>query len=95
MKQKRFKTKDIYLSAVLMALGAKLEATNRTDPRHQEFEFSSVVDDVVIDENKQLDVQHGVDFELVERQYANAELMINAVKFKESLQRMKSVVHSQ
>ena len=89
-----YRTKDIYLGAILLALGAKLESVDRTDPRHQEFEFSSVEDAVGIEEDKYLEVVRGVDFSAVETQYANAELMINVVKFKEAIQRMKSLVHS-
>lgn len=86
---KTYKTRDIYLAAVLIVLGAKLDRTDKADPRHQEFHFSANVENSPVDE-----ILHGIDFEKVETDYANAELMINAVKFKEALQRMKSIIHS-
>lgn len=86
---KNYKTKDIYLAAVMLALGAKLDHTDKSDPRHQEFHFSEYEGKGPVDE-----LLHSVDFEKVELDYANAKLEINAVKFKEALQRMKSIIHS-
>lgn len=93
MQKKIYKTKNIYLAAILLALGAKLENTDRSDPRHQEFEFSS---ETGIEEtaNKQIVAKSGVDFECIEKDYANKELMINAWDFQESIQRMKALIHS-
>jgi hypothetical protein len=87
------RTKDIYLSAAWLALGAKYEKVDRTDPRHMEFFFSSGKDDVST-QNDILTVSMEVDLELIEKQWANAELIVNAIKFKEALQRMKALVHS-
>jgi hypothetical protein len=86
-------TKDIYLSAAWLSLGAKYEKVDRTDPRHMEFFFSSGVD-AVSTENGKLSVSREIDLENIENQWANAELMVNATKFKEALQRMKAIVHS-
>lgn len=89
-----YKTKDIYLASVILALGGKLDHTDKTDPRHQEFHFSPVGEDIFVDNSSPLTISHSLDFEQIETDYANADLMINAVKFKEALQRMKSVIHS-
>jgi len=91
---KQYKTKDIYMAAILLALGAKLEKTDRTDPRHQEFEFSTPETGIKETDDKQVKVQSGLDFECIETAYANADLMVNAVAFKEAIQRMKSLIHS-
>ena len=86
-------TKDIYLSAAWLSLGAKYEKVDRVDPRHMEFFFSSGNDSVSTSDGK-LKISREVDLENIEKQWANAELMVNATKFKEALQRMKAVVHS-
>lgn len=90
MIQKK-KTKDIYLAAAYMVLGAKLENVDRTDPRHQEFTFS-------LDKCKvgfEAVITTGRDLDAFEMDWANATLTVNAVKYKEALQRMKALVHSQ
>jgi hypothetical protein len=87
-------TKDIYLSAAWLALGAKYERVDRSEPRHMEFFFSSGEDHVSEPARGTLVIMRDVDLELIEKQWANAELVVNAVKFKEALQRMKSLVHS-
>lgn len=86
-------TKDIYLAAIFLAMGAKYEKVDKTDQRHQVFYFSTDEDQVATP-GSQIVVTRGVDFEMIEQQYANEELLINAVKFKQALQRMKSIVHS-
>jgi len=82
-------TKDIYLSAAWMALGAKFEKVDRTDPRHQEFFFSSGKADFT-----DLLAGEEIDLNEIEKQWANEDLRINAVHFKNALQRMKALVHS-
>ena len=84
------KTSDIYLAAALLSLGAKLENTNKDDPRHMEFEFSSPSD-----------FQTGALRDLTEKslddlesQWVNRTLSVNAFDFAEAIKRMKSIVHS-
>ena len=83
-------TRDIYLAAVWMASGAKFIKADRTDPKHQVFHFSMETPDdefgKLITPNKSMDV--------IEKQWINGELMINAVKFKDAIQRMKGVIYS-
>ncbi|MHA2246911.1 MAG: DUF5659 domain-containing protein [Candidatus Hodarchaeales archaeon] len=71
-------TRDIYLAAVWMALGAKFIKADRTDPKHQVFYFES----------------DALDFEDVEKQWTNAELTVNAIQFKDAIQRMKGIIYS-
>lgn len=96
--KKKYNTRDVYLAATLLALGAKLDTIDRTDPKHQVFHFSSEEDNIEADAEAKsgqiLKLTRGVDFECVERDYTNGELMINVVKFKEAIQRMKSLIHS-
>lgn len=97
MKNK-IETTDIYFCAALLALGSKLENVDKTDPRHMKFtvsrngyEFQSVnLHNAVTDTIASFQA----DLEYYEKQWANGELMINAIQFKEAIQRMKSVVHS-
>jgi len=86
-------TKDIYLAAAWMASGAKYEKVDKTDPRHQEFYFSSTNEEPTPDGSMVL-VLKVVNMEEIKEQWVNAELMVNAVQFKEALQRMKSIIHS-
>ena len=83
-------TKDIYLSALWMAMGAKFERVDRTDPRHQVFYFSE--SDVPAPDGSRVLV--GIDLLDLEKQWVNKEIKVNAWEFKEAIQRMKSIIHS-
>jgi hypothetical protein len=88
MKNK-IETTDIYLTAALLALGSKLESVDKSDPRHMKF--------VVISkefESENLPKAPNGDLGLYENEWANGTLLINAVAFKDAIQRMKSVIHS-
>lgn len=98
-------TTDIYFAAVLLASGAKLEKTDRTDPRHMVFHFSSplrplppalsgssggAVDAVTL----VLKQEPTVDLEKLEVEWVNQSLSINAYQLCEAVKRMKSIVHT-
>ena len=89
------KTTDIYLCAALLALGAKLEGVDKSDPRHMQFTVISNVpkfeSPILADAVKDLAV---LDLDYYENEWANGTLMINATYFKDAIQRMKSVIHS-
>lgn len=85
-------TKDIYLAATWLALGARHERTDKTDERHMEFFFSpkplfetGVLSGTPVD---------GQDLEKIEGDWVNGCVMVNAVKYKDALQRLKAVIHS-
>ncbi len=87
-------TTDIYLAAAFLALGAKLEKTDRTDPRHMEFHFSSPV---VVHLENSVPLSDGtpkLDLNKLETDWVNKSLVINAFEFAEAIKRMKSIVHS-
>lgn len=96
MKDK-IETTDIYLSAALLALGARLDSVDKTDPRHMKFTIISNVPKFSSDalskafENGSLPI---IDLEYYEREWVNGSLMINAVRYKNAIQQMKSSVHS-
>lgn len=73
-----FGTKDIYLAAALVALGATYIGADKSEPRHMEFQF----------------LNDGFDYDSVHTDWVNSVLKVNAVAFKNALQQMKSVVHS-
>jgi len=81
------KTTDIYFAAALLSLGAKLESTNKDDPRHMEFEFSvnHALDDIQV---------QAPDLDVLENKWVNRTLQVNAFEFAEAIKRMKSLVHS-
>lgn len=85
-------TKDIYLAAAWLSLGAKHDHTDKTDARHMEFFFSpkplfetGVLSGTAVD---------GQDLEKIEGDWVNGCVMVNAVVYKEALQRLKAVIHS-
>jgi len=78
-KREDFETKDIYLSAIFIALGGFYSHADKSDPRHQIFYFRD---------------NGNVNFDEVVSEYVMGTLVINAAAFKESIQRMKSVIHS-
>ncbi len=71
-------TKDIYLAAAFLALGAKLVGIDRTDRQHQEFQFDP----------QNLDLDHVINL------YMNRELFINVNDYRDAFQRIKSALHS-
>lgn len=85
------KTSDVYLSAALLALGYKLESIDRKDPRHMIFSFTDTDKSGWSDLQKALHVE---DISLVETQWANRSLTVNAFDFAEAIKRMKSLIHS-
>lgn len=96
-------TSDIYLAAAFLASGAKLEKTDRTDPRHMEFTFSAPVtaslkiaptSTPVETKTAVISVENVVDMEAIETQWVNKQLKGNLFEFAEAIKRMKSVVHS-
>jgi hypothetical protein len=75
--EEKFVTKDIYLSAALIALGALYDGADKSEPRHMEFRLVG-----------------DRDFDDLHTQWVNGTLTVNAVRFKNALQQLKSVVHS-
>lgn len=93
-------TTDIYFAAALLSMGAKLEKTDKEDPRHMVFAFSSPTvaaapvsagNNTVTLPFKQVPT---MDLDALENLWVNKTLQVNAYEFAEALKRMKSVVHS-
>lgn len=87
-------TKDIYLAAAWLALGARHERTDKTDTRHMEFFFSPrpvFETGVLAGTLTNMDAQ---DLDRIERDWVNGCVMVNAVQYKDALQRLKAVIHS-
>ncbi len=96
-------TTDIYFAAALLSLGAKLEKTDRTDPRHMEFHFSSPLTPAhtlsldgtgEMAQALSLKSAPALNLDALETEWVNKSLTINAFEFAEAIKRMKSIVHS-
>lgn len=91
-------TSDIYFAAALMALGAKLESTDKTDPRHMIFKLSLTTPQFNSENLKSIgNVTYSFpvfDMNYYEKEWVNGSLLINAVAFKNAIQQMKSVIHT-
>jgi len=84
-------TSTIYLAAAVMALGAEYVRTDKSDARRMVFYFT------IPEDKAGLEKYFGnlkFDFDSIEAQWTNATLNVNAVRFSESIQRLKSIVHS-
>lgn len=84
-------TSSIYLAAAVMALGMEYNRVDKSDRRKMVFYF------VTPEDKADLEKYFGnlkFDFELVERSWTNRSLNVNAVRMAESLQALKSIVHS-
>lgn len=84
-------TKDIYLSALFLALGAEYEGADRTDPKHIEFFFLPKKHS---DELARIENFSSQDLDTIERLWVNKEILVNAVTYSEAIKRMKSLVHT-
>lgn len=89
-------TSDIYFCAALLSLGAKLENTDKSDPRHMQF---TVIPNEYHFQSENLPSKPSgdylpIDLEYYENEWANGTLCGNLINFKDAIQRMKSVIHS-
>jgi hypothetical protein len=85
-------TSDIYFAAALLSMGGKISSVDKSDERHMKFtiaqdhsEFKTLVANPA---------QNPIDFDAMERMWANGTMVVNAVAYKNSIQQMKSVIHS-
>lgn len=93
MKNK-IETTDIYFCAALLALGSKLDKVDKTDKKHMKFYLA--IDGYKFDSENlpETPSTSQPDLEQYETAWANGALLVNAVAFKDAIQRMKSVIHS-
>lgn len=102
MEKKLKTTTSIYMTAAFLALGATLENIDKTDPKHMIFSLADesglIAPSLNIETTgmttsvSQAISEHNLD--VWEKAWANGSLMVNAVKFMEALQRLKSIIHS-
>lgn len=97
----KLQTKSMWLAAALIANGAELIHTDKTDPRHMEFHLvqapkitfnSKILEDAV--QKMPAAVVIVPTLSDYENQWANGTLTVNAAKYADAIQRLKSVIHS-
>lgn len=81
-------TKDIYLAAALLSLGAIYEGADRSDPKHMQFKFSPRKATIGTA------VAQTQDLDFIETQWVNKTLVVNAAEYAAAIKSMKSIVHS-
>lgn len=91
MTKKLSSTKTLGLAAAWASLGANYESVDRTDPKHQEFTFSPR--NVLSGSLSGFEIPTQ-DLDVIETQWVNKTLQVNAVDYYDALQRMKSLIHS-
>jgi hypothetical protein len=89
-------TKDLYLAACYMALGAKYEKSDKTDKRHIVFYFTPkpLFETGVLAEGTENAPIPAQDLDKIESDWANGCVLVNAIQYKDALQRLKSIIHS-
>jgi hypothetical protein len=91
-------TSDIYFVAALVTTGAKIDSVDRSDPRHIRFDVSQP-NGTYSFTSENLPVggsisAHLVGLEQYETMWANAEMVVNAVAYKNAIQQVKTLIHS-
>lgn len=82
-------TRDLYLAAAFLALGAKYEGADRSDPKNMEFIFTPKTS--TSESLPKMDVQ---DLDRIEAEWINETLIIKATDYAAAIKRMKSLVHT-
>ena len=91
IKADEWGTKTLGLAAAVKALGAEYRGVDKSDPRRMEFFFAIPKD------TYDLERYFGnlkFDFQSVEIQWTNGNLQVNARRYFEALQDLKSVIHT-
>lgn len=91
MENKEKSTKDLDLAAAYMAVGATYERADRSNPKNIEFYFSPRV--VSTGALASVGIPT-MDLDLVEKEWTNETLVVNAVKYAQALKRLKGIIHS-
>lgn len=83
------KTRDLYLAAAFLALGAEYVGADRTDSKNMEFIFKPKMSS-----SPNLPSYPVQDLDKVEAEWINETLLINATAYSAAIKRMKSLVHT-
>jgi len=84
-------TSSLGIAASVLALGADYVRTDKTDHRRMVFYFAVPNDKAHIERYLG---NFKFDFELVEREYTNGNLWVDAKRLVQAMQDLKSVIHS-
>lgn len=84
-------TKDLDFAAALLAVGAIYLRADKTNPKDVEFFFAPRKAETGALAQTEFPIQ---DLDLIESQWTNEILMVNAVKYAAAFKRLKSVIHS-
>lgn len=80
MAEEIFKTADMYVAALLLANDYAVINTDKSDPKHVRFTFSSDGDQRPMDD--------------IVQAYTNGTAEVNASRFVESERKIKSLLHN-
>jgi len=82
----------MYLAATLMSYGAKLEGIDRSDQRRQQFQFSSVIEEIWVESGHiHLRIENP-DFATIEKHFIGTTLVYPS-NFIDCIKKVKSAIH--
>lgn len=92
-------TSDIYFAAALLSFGGEVVSTDRTDVSHIKFTVSLKASSIKFSSENlpEPPVDEEYDASIMEtckKLWANGKLLVNAVDYKNALQRIRTLIHS-
>lgn len=88
------RTSDMYFAAALLAYGCKLSNVDRTDPKHQIFEFAGTLPQIVImRDEKLLEIVENLSFNQFQQEFLNDRVWLPPA-YISALRKVKNMIMS-